>query len=136
MTNLTELKILDDEYNLFCILTDQEKIEFLFDALTIGVSDSMIKQLHKPKTNGLLVSSISSEDISIGSNRLCISIFGDVLTLNSNNLRIIRAFVRKYFRDGYILMHTKEIKKEKEFDIYKYFKAYYIYKTNMPICEN
>lgn len=136
MMNLTELEILDDEYDLFCMLNDQEKIEFLFDALTIGVSDSMLKQLYKPKPNGISVKSSSTEDISVGPSRLCISIFDDILTLNSDNLRVIRAFVRKFFRDGFILIRANEIKKEKEIDIYKYFKAYYIYKTGMPICEN
>jgi len=136
MKNLTELEILDDEYDLFCMLADDEKIEFLFDALTIGVSDSMLKQLYKPKPDGLSVKSSSTEDISVGPNRLCIYVFDDILTLNSDSLRVIRAFVRKFFRDGFILVRTNEIRKEKDFDIYKYFKAYNIYKTGNPICEN
>ena len=113
-----------------------EKIEFLFDALTIGVSDSMLKQMYKPKPDGLSVKTSSTEDISVGPNRLCICVFDDILTLNSDSLRVIRAFVRKFFRDGFILVRTNEIRKEKDFDIYKYFKAYNIYKTGNPICEN
>jgi|688.fasta_scaffold228790_3 hypothetical protein len=137
MKNLTDLEILSDEYDLFWMLSDSEKIEFLFDALSIGVSESILKQICKPKpSSGLNVKSSSSEDMSVGPHRLCISVFDDILTLNSDNLRVIRIFVRKFFRDGYILVRTNEIKKDKDYDIYRYFKAYNIYKTGLPICEN
>lgn len=133
---LTELEILPEEYDLFWMLSDSEKIEFLFDAINIGVSESILKQLTKTKNDGLELSPTSSEDISIGPHRLCISVFDDIITLNSDNLRVIRAFVRKFFRDGYILTKNTEFRKDREFDIYKYFKAYNLIKTGMPICEN
>lgn len=136
MKNLTDLQILDEEYDLFWMLTDSEKIEFLFDALDIGVSESILKQLCKPKPNGISAKEASSEDITVGPHRLCISVYDNIMTLNSDNLRVIRVFVRKFFRDGYILVRTNEVKKEKEYDIYKYFKAYNIFKTSLPICEN
>ncbi len=136
MTNLADLDILSDEYDLFCILNDDEKIEFLFDALTIGVSDSIIKQLQKTKSDIYTSNIGTSQDLTVGPNRLCICIINGVLTLNSDNLRVLRSFVRKFFHDGYILSRNNIIKKEKDFDIYKYFKAYNVCKTGMPICEN
>jgi len=136
MKNLIDLDILDDEYNFFCILADDEKIKFLFDALTIGVSDSMLNQLYKLKQDTPSPISYSSEDLNVGPHRLCICIIDNVMTLNSDSLRVIRTFVRKFFRDGFILVRTNRIKKEKEFDVYKYFKAFNIYRTSIPICEN
>ena len=44
---LTELEVLPEEYDLFWMLSDSEKIEFLFDAINVGVSESILKQLTK-----------------------------------------------------------------------------------------
>ena len=137
MKELMDLEIMAEEYDLFWMLTNSEKIEFLFDALSIGVSESMLKQLYKPKSeSGISVKPATSEDLSIGPHRLCLTSFDNFITLNSDNLRVMRLFVRKFFRDGYILLRTNEIKKDKDFDLYKYFKAYKIFKIGLPLSEN
>jgi hypothetical protein len=133
---LKELVIKADEYDLFHILTNTEKIEFVLNAMEIGSEESMFKQLSKSKAlnpDPLF----SSEDLSVGgTHRLCISAYGDIITLNSDSLKVLRLFVEKIFRDGHILVRNNEITKDRDSDIYRFFKAYNIIKLDMPICEN
>ena len=52
---LNELEILEDDFDLFVALDDSDKIEFLFDATTMGVEAAAVKQVmnlsekYKPK---------------------------------------------------------------------------------------
>ena len=48
----------------------------------------------------------------------------------------MRAFIRKIFRDGHLLIRNTEITKDYDCDIYRYFKAFNVIKLDMPICEN
>ena len=59
-----------------------------------------------------------------------------MITFNSDSIRVIRSFVRKFYRDGHILLTDRTLKKDPDMDIYRYFKAYKLLKLGMPICEN
>jgi hypothetical protein len=138
MQRLNELKITDEEFDLFWILSGTEKIEFVYNALEIGVSDAMAMLLtkslsaHSHERDNFK----SSEDLLVGPHRLNISLMNNIITFNSDSIRVIRSFVKKFYRDGHILLSDKTIKKEPEIDIYRYFKAYKILKLGAPICEN
>lgn len=138
MQKFSDLQITDEEFDLFWILSSTEKIEFIFEALEIGVSDAMANILTKnlSKQNHISDNIKSSEDIAIGPYRLSISLFDGMITFNSDSLRVIRSFVRKFYRDGHILLSDRTLKKDPDMDIYRYFKAYKLLKLGMPICEN
>lgn len=138
MQRLNELKITDEEFDLFWILTGSEKIEFLFEALEIGASEAMAEALGRSiyKQDRLRENIRSSEDLAVGPHRLNISLFGNTITFNSDSIRVIRSFVRKFYRDGHILLSDRTLKKDPDIDIYRYFKAYKLLKLGMPICEN
>lgn len=139
MHKLNELKITDEEFDLFWILTGSEKIEFVFKALEVGVPEAMAILLSNSfdKTDDHIREVMrTSEDVAVGPYRLNISILGDIVTFNSDSIRVIRSFVRKFYRDGHILLSDKTLKKEPEIDIYRYFKAYKLLRLGQPICEN
>lgn len=138
MQKFSDLQITDEEFDLFWILSSPEKIEFMFEALEIGVSDAMANTLTKNLTNQDKFRNTikSSEDLAVGPYRLNISIFDGMITFNSDSIRVIRSFVRKFYRDGHILLTDRTLKKDPDMDIYRYFKAYKLLKLGMPICEN
>lgn len=138
MQKFSDLQITDEEFDLFWILSSPEKIEFMFEALEIGVSDAMANTLTKNLTSQDRFRNTikSSEDLAVGPYRLNISIFDDTITFNSDSIRVIRSFVRKFYRDGHILLTDRTLKKDPDMDIYRYFKAYKLLKLGMPICEN
>jgi len=132
---LNELVIKADEYDLFHILSGVEKLEFMLNALDVGPEESMFKQISK--SNILRPDPLfQQEDLQVGVHRLLISAYDDIIVLNSDSLKVIRAFIRKIFRDGHLLIHNEDVTKDRDIDIYRYFKAFHVIKLDMPICEN
>jgi len=132
---LNELIIKADEYDIFHILTGVEKLEFVLNAMDVGSENSMLNQISKSelfRPDPMF----DKEDLQVGPHRLCISAYDDIITLNSDNLKVMRAFIRKIFRDGHLLIRNAEITKDYDYDIYRYFKAFNVIKLDMPICEN
>lgn len=132
---LNELIIKADEYDLFHILSGPEKLEFMLNAMDVGPEESMFKQISK--SNILRPDPLfQQEDLQVGVHRLLISAYDDIIVLNSDSLKVIRAFIRKIFRDGHLLIRNKDVTKDRGIDIYRYFKAFHVIKLDMPICEN
>ena len=132
---LNELIIKADEYDLFHILSGPEKLEFMLNAMDIGPEESMFKQISK--SNILRPDPLfQQEDLQVGVHRLLISAYDDIIVLNSDSLKVIRAFIRKIFRDGHLLVRNEDVTKDRDIDIYRYFKAFHVIKLDMPICEN
>jgi len=134
---LNELEILEDDFDLFVALDDSDKIEFLFDATTIGVEAAAVKQVmnlsekYKPKTKMPIV---QTEDYQVGSHRLCITSFPNKIHINSSSLKAIRKLVNKLFNDGVLLLRIPE--KKSDFDIYRYFRAYNVIGRVGPFSNN
>ena len=132
---LNEMIIKADEYDLFHILSGPEKLEFMLNALDIGPEESMFKQLSK--SNILRPDPLfQQEELQVGILRLLISAYDAIIVLNSDSLKVIRAFIRKIFRDGHLLVHNSDVTKDRDIDVYRYFKAFNVIKLDMPICEN
>ena len=132
---LNELIIKADEYDLFHILSGPEKLEFMLNAMDVGPEESMFKQISK--SNILRPDPLfQQEDLQVGVHRLLISAYDDIIVLNSDSLKVIRAFIRKIFRDGHLLIRNEDVTKDRDIDIYRYFKAFHVIKLDMPICEN
>ena len=135
---LNELEILEDEFDLFVALDDSDKIEFLFDALTMGVEATAVKHVinlsekYKPAAKSKPI--IQTEDYQVGSHRLCVTSFPDKIHLNSTSLIAIRRFVDKLFNDGVLLMRIPE--KKSEFDLYRFFRAYKVIGRGEPFSSN
>ncbi len=132
---LNEMIIKADEYDLFHILSGPEKLEFMINAMDLGPEESMFKQISK--SNVLRPDPMfQQEDLQVGVHRLLISAYDDIIVLNSDSLKVLRAFKRKIFRDGHLLISNTEVTKDRDIDIYRYFKAFNVIKLDMPICEN
>ena len=134
---LNELEILEDDFDLFVALDDSDKIEFLFDATTMGVEAAAVKQVmnlsekYKPKTK---IPIVQTEDYQVGTHRLCITSFPNKIHINSSSLKAIRKFVDKLFNDGILLLRIPE--KKSKFDIYRYFRAYNVIGRVGPFSNN
>jgi len=132
---LNEMIIKADEYDLFHILSGPEKLEFMINAMDLGPEESMFNQISK--SNVLRPDPMfQQEDLQVGVHRLLISAYDDIIVLNSDSLKVLRAFKRKIFRDGHLLISNIEVTKDRDIDIYRYFKAFNVIKLDMPICEN
>ena len=131
-----ELEILEDDFDLFVALDDQEKIEFLFDAIDEGTDIAVARQIER--LNELIKDRtpiVSSEDFQVGHTRLCVTTFTDKIYLNSDSIKAIRKFIDKLFNDGLILMRLPNEQKT-HFDIYKFFRAYRIVGRSTPFSTN
>jgi hypothetical protein len=133
--NLNELEIFEDDFDLFVALEDNQKIEFLFDAIHNGVEAAALKQMEN-LTEKYVTSKplVSSEDYQLGVHRLCITSYPDTLHINSTSLKAIRTFINKLFNDGVLLMRMPG--KKTEFDIYRFFRKYKVIGKGHPISSN
>jgi len=132
---LTELQILEDDFDLFVALDDVDKIEFLFDATNDGLEAAAIKQVCKlAEKYTPAAPTVSVQDFEVGDVRLCVTQFPDMIHLNSDSLRAIRQFVDKLFNDGILLKRVPSIKTE--FDIYRFLRVYEIKGKVSPFCGN
>jgi hypothetical protein len=134
---LQNTKISEDDFDLFIALDPTDKIEYLYDILTVGkeaANSKQMEQLHARLEHARIVQ-VKIQDLMVGPYRLCISNYDDIITFNSDSIRVIRHFIKKMNHDGTILTTVSYIKKS-EFDFYKYFKAYRILGVNQPLCEN
>jgi len=132
---INEMIIKADEYDLFHILTGAEKLEFMLNAMELGPEESMYNQISK--SDGLRPDPMyQQEDLQVGAHRILISAYDDIMVLNSDSLKVLRAFKQKIFRDGHLLISNTEVVKDRDIDIYRYFKAFNVIKLGMPICEN
>jgi len=134
---LQNTKISEDDFDLFIGLDPTDKIEYLYDILTVGkesANSKQLEQLHARLEHARIVQ-VKIQDLMVGPYRLCISNYDDIITFNSDSIRVIRHFIKKMNHDGTILATVPYIKKS-EFDFYKYFKAYRILGVNQPLCEN
>lgn len=136
--NLRDLKINEDDFDLFVALDPVEKIEFLYDAQHIGLESSIMKQVLKlsgrySRTRPE-IEIVESQDLQVGKYRLCITSMKGEVQLNSNSLKVLRKFVAKLWNDGYIL--TRIDKPKSEYDTYRFFRAYKVIGLGNPICPN
>jgi len=135
--NLNELEILEEDFDLFVVLDDKEKIEFLFDAIEVGLEASVLKQVAKLDALHSKIATkqkIASEDYQVGNYRLCVTYTGKEVHLCSNSLKAIRKFVNKMINDGLLLWPAST--KKSVFDMYRYFKAYKVIGRGGPISSN
>ena len=132
---INEMIIKADEYDLFHILSGSEKLEFMLNAMELGPEESMFNQISK--SDVLRPDPMyQQEDLQVGAHRILISAYDDIIVLNSDSLKVLRAFKQKIFRDGHLLISNTEVVKDRDIDIYRYFKAFNVIKLGMPICEN
>lgn len=133
---LDKVQIFEDDFDIFVLLSDDNKVEFLYDAIVGDTRGAILKQIAKiEKSREDELNFAHVEDVAIGNHRLCITTYDNVLTFNCDSLAIINRFVNKVWSDGHILVRNNEIKKS-SVDTYRYFKAFDVLKLSMPISEN
>jgi hypothetical protein len=133
---LKDLVIQEDDFDVFIALNPAEKIEFLWDAMRLGIEESVEKQLAKfdTESEGKLIMSV--QDIHIGPYRLTIMNIEQLIVLNSDNLKVLRNFTRQMWNNGYVLVRRRDIRKSPNAGMMKYFMAYEIVGQVQPISEN
>jgi hypothetical protein len=134
--SLEQIEIFEDDFDLFVLLNNSNKVEYLYDIDKLGTRGAMLKQIatyQKVQEEELKLAQV--EDIIIGEHRICITKYDDVIAFNSDNLSLINSFARRIWLEGHILLRDKEVLKT-TLDNYRYFKAFQIIKLHMPICEN
>ena len=134
--SLEQIEIFEDDFDLFVLLNNSNKVEYLYDIDKLGTRGAMLKQIAKyQKVQEEELKLAHVEDIIIGEHRICITKYDDVIAFNSDNLSLINSFIKRIWMEGHILLREKEVLKT-TLDNYRYFKAFQIIKLHMPICEN
>ena len=137
--SLSELKIAEDDFDIFVMLPNSEKIAFLWDIHKKGPMASLkyLAKVAQFEDEDILASPeivVRSQEIIAGEYRLNITQFRDELRLNSNSIKAIRNFTYKLIMDGYVLLRKPRIKSE--WDDMRYLRVYKILGQIDPICEN
>jgi hypothetical protein len=135
--SLREVNIEEDDFDVFLVLTPEEKIEYLWDAQSIGSTAAILKQIDKldiferrePEDPIM-----STQEIISGDFRLTVTTFDEYIHLNSNSLKVIRQFVGKMWHDGYILSQVSSAKTV--FDRHRFLRVFRIIAKHDCICEN
>lgn len=135
--NLNKVKIGEDEFDFFVDLTAKQKIEFLYDSQTMGADAALLKQLaisDTEETNEISGLQIIVQEMYVGQYLLCMTRVGNYVSLNCDNLKVIRSVVRKLWLDGYVLV--KADGRKSEWDMHRYFKSYHLVDVLSPISLN
>ena len=135
--NLNKVKIGEDEFDFFVDLTAKQKIEFLYDSQTMGADAALLKQLaisDTEETNEISGLQIIVQEMYVGQYLLCMTRVGNYVSLNCDNLKVIRSVVRKLWLDGYVLV--KADGRKSEWDMHRYFKSYHLLHVLSPISLN
>ena len=135
---IDKLHIDAGDFDLFVELDPKQKLEFLWDAQYIGLEASALKQIEKLDDLEPILQPLPKtivHDFEVGHTRLCVTIYNDIMYLNSNSIKAIRQFASKLWLDGHILQQIKDSKKT-IYDVYKYLKVYKVIGKGAPLSEN
>ena len=75
------------------------------------------------------------QEFEVGNTRLCVTLYNDIMYLNSNSIKAIRNFITKLWLEGHLLSHIKGTKKT-SYDIYKYLRVYKVISKGAPFSQN
>jgi len=106
---LKDLVIQENDFDVFVALNPTEKIEFLWDAMHIGTEKSVDKQISKLETEHDDSSRrvlMSMQELRVGPYTLTIMTIDRIIVFSSENLRLIRSFVKHMWYTGYITSKT------------------------------
>ncbi len=134
---IDKLKISEGDFDLFAELEPRQKLEFLWDAQYVGLEASILKQLDKldRKLQPHTIPKALVHDFEVGNTRLCVTMFDNMIYMNSSSLQACKRFVNKLWLDGHIMVRRHDISKT-VYDIYKYFRAYEILGKGTPFSQN
>jgi hypothetical protein len=136
--NLKDLNIEEEAFDIFIALDPSQKIQFLADAIDYGIDSAMQTQLHDLQSghSGKGIALVQLQVIHVGPHILNVMSVGNVMILNSDNLKVIRKFVRNMWTNGHMMLRRPDIRKTKTQDLFKYFLAYELIGSNNSICDN
>jgi hypothetical protein len=140
---MVDLKIGEEEFDIFCNLTPKDKIAFLYDSASHGL-DAAISRLipfdkfndtekRKPIVNDLFQDTVY-EELAMGRDRCTVLMINNSLHVNSSSLSWIKKMITKLFMDGHIVLRNKIAKKIPAVDKYRYYRCYDIIGQVPPIC--
>ena len=115
---LNELEIYEDDFDLFVALDARDKIEFLFDAMQVGLEEASIKQVSKLADKYIPVDDTPAVSVQ----------------KYSNSLKAIRRFISKLWNDGIILSRLDSTKTD--FDVYRFLRVYRVIGKGQPFSNN
>ena len=68
--NLEQIKIYEDDFDMFVLLAEESKIEFLYDAMNTDSKTAMLKQVQKLESIKSWIWDVTEEDFESGLNQL------------------------------------------------------------------
>ena len=147
---ISKLHIDQEDYDFFTALAPKEKIEFLHDAQSLGIDESIDKYILKienkiaeetgedvgeNRLNDLFQDTMQDEIIS-PTDKLVITSMNNYIHLNSSSLKLIKQVVFKLFDDGHIIIRNNTAKKLPDLDKLRYYRCYEIIGSGYPFCPN
>jgi len=143
--DLSRLHITKSEFNLFRILSNHEKIQFLWDCQFANEDISLMphdtdvdkqndESIHHDDKNDVDI--MMQQEIIIGPDRMLVTSINGFYYLNATRLFMIRSYVRNLtFNMGIVLLRVHNARKT-EYDPYKYFMCYECIGQSNPISPN
>lgn len=136
---LKDVKIHEEDFDIFVMLPNSEKIAFLWDIQKKGPMASLkylakVAQFEDEDDDYEPEIIVRTQEVVAGKFRLNITQFKNELRLNSNSIKAIRNFVNKLIMDGYVLIRQPRIRSE--WDDMRYLRVYKVLGEVGPICEN
>jgi len=127
---LSNVKIHEDEFDVFLSLTPSQKLEFMEEMQRNGEIDV---EKYMPSDDEGEISIFRCFDVAHGTDRMCIMQYDNIIRINSSSLKLLRAYTRKLWMDGLILykMESNKI----NIDNYRFLRVYRI-QEHLAICEN
>ena len=144
---ISKLHIDQEEFDFFTTLAPKEKIEFLHDAQSLGIDESIDKYILKIENkiaeetgeenilNDIFQDTMQDEIVS-PTDKLVITSMNNYIHLNSSSLKLIKQVVFKLFDDGHIMMRNNTAKTLPSVDTLRYYRCYEIIGSGYPFCPN
>lgn len=129
------------DYIVFCTLSPIEKIMCLYDALEIGLHDSILSwkdnQMTSMQENFKEGTEFVINDVVLESGDVMTTIYtDDSIIINSHRLKPVKAFIVDLFMNGLILKRSNDDKLKHKFKTARYFRSYKVLGQQGPLSEN
>jgi len=137
---IDNLHINQKDFDLFQHLQPKDKIEFLYDAQSLGLDIAVSKittdtpiQKSKQTLNDIFQDTVY-EELTWDDDNMNILILNKTIHINSSSISWVKRIILKLWMDGHILIRNKIAKKIPGIDKQRYYRCYDIIGTVPPIC--
>ena len=139
LMKMHDIHINENDFDLYSMLDDTEKLEFLSDLQYEGESFSASKHISNDRPDHDIYEPLNMDHKTFKfnhkSHHVLITTKQNLVILSSNSLKSVRHVVYRFLDDGYIL---KKLSPKAKFQpsVYRYHRAYRICGAINPVCPN